>query len=240
MSRWAAGTLAARLHDTFHADWRRVGAEQRRAWARLVLAGIITTAVLLLAMIVVMRRITAGSNHFPWEEVALRHIEQGPIGFGTALWLQTLGSDFMLLAVVVPTAMLAISRHRPLFAASILLALITMDALVRIGWFAYARHRPDIIAQGLAAPGFHSFPSGHTAKTVVIYGLLMAQWIRASRSGAEQTVAVIVGLAITVVVPYGRLRMGAHWPTDILGGYVVGAAWLVFLLLALRNEPGPP
>jgi len=158
------------------------------------------------------------------------------MGFSSAVWLQTLGTDFTLGFIVLVTAAVAVWKDRPLLAMSIPLAMILMDAVVRIGWFAFARHRPDIIAQGLAAPGFHSFPSGHTSKTVAVYGLLAAQWIAASRSPIERILVVVLTLLITLVVPYGRLRMGVHWPTDIMGGYLLGGIWLAFLLAANRHE----
>ncbi len=235
-SRWALLDVVKTLGHRFEADWRVLPWENKRAWARSVLTGLLLTVALLLLLIGAFRFVAAGRNHFAWEENALRAIERGPISFGSALWLQTFGADFMLVLVVLVACGLAAAYHRPLLAVSIPLALIVMDAIVRIGWLVLARQRPDLIAEGIASPGFHSFPSGHTSKTLVVYGLLIAQWLRASQSIVEKLLALLLLLVIVIIVPFGRLRMGVHWPTDILGGYLLGGIWLGFLLLALRKE----
>lgn len=235
-SKWAVVGLARMLHTMLEQDWRRIPFEERRTWARTVLAGIVAVIVSLYLMIFALHATVAQAGHFPWEENVLRAIEAGPIRFGTGVWLQTLGSDFMLVFVALLAAGLAVWNRRPLLAISIVLGLLTMDAFVRISWFSYARIRPDLIAQGLASPGFHSFPSGHTSKTLALYGLLAAQWIRASRSATEKGVVILLALSISVVVPLGRLRMGVHWPTDIIGGYVLGAVWAAFLIAAVKHE----
>jgi membrane-associated phospholipid phosphatase len=70
------------------------------------------------------------------------------------------------------------------------------------------------------------FPSGHTQGTVVVWGYLTSRfrrpWLWA------------VGAIMVVVVPLSRVYLGVHFPTDLLGGYVIGA---VLLLLWLRLEP---
>jgi undecaprenyl-diphosphatase len=71
-----------------------------------------------------------------------------------------------------------------------------------------------------------SFPSGHAVQTMVFYGLvalLALEW--APVAGRRW---LIVGAAVTVIalVGYTRLYLGNHWPTDILGGWLLGWAWL--------------
>ncbi|MGQ0561371.1 MAG: phosphatase PAP2 family protein [Gemmatimonadota bacterium] len=235
-SSWAIIRLAAQLKTRFEAGWHALPAEHLMRWGLFVLIGLVAVIALLFGGIALLG-VTAGrGEHFAWEETVLRLLGSGPVTFSTAVWLQTLGTDFMLLAVVLTTAGLAVWNGRPLLAISIVLSLVVMDAIVRIGWFSLERQRPDIIAQGIAAPGFHSFPSGHTAKTVVLYGLLAAQWVKASHSVVERLLVLLLVLAIAVVVPFGRLRMGVHWPTDIMGGYLLAFVWLTFMLVALRYE----
>ena len=91
----------------------------------------------------------------------------------------------VLIIIVLTAASIAMWRERPLLGLAILLSMVVMDAAVRIGWLSWERMRPDIIAEGIARPSEHSFPSGHTAKSLAVYGLLITQWIRASRSIVE-------------------------------------------------------
>jgi membrane-associated phospholipid phosphatase len=42
-----------------------------------------------------------------------------------------------------------------------------------------------------------------------------------------------VCLAFALVTSYSRLYLGVHWPTDVLGGAIIGAVWLAAMLLAM-------
>lgn len=70
------------------------------------------------------------------------------------------------------------------------------------------------------------FPSGHTQNSVVFWGHLAAQYRRPW--------LWIVAVALMVLVPLSRVYLGVHFPTDLLGGYLLGA---VLLILYLRLEP---
>jgi undecaprenyl-diphosphatase len=105
--------------------------------------------------------------------------------------------------------------------------------LVLLGWWMWDRQRPKLIAGGIAAPGLHSFPSGHVALMMAVYGLLAFLWCRASRSVVERVLAVVLLAALLLITGTARVRLGSHWPSDVLAGYVIGAAWLATIVTAL-------
>lgn len=74
--------------------------------------------------------------------------------------------------------------------------------------------------------GGGGFPSGHTQGTVVIWGYLIHQFRRPWLWW--------VGGVMLVFVPLSRIYLGVHFPTDLLGGYVIGA---VLLLVWFRFAP---
>lgn len=80
--------------------------------------------------------------------------------------------------------------------------------------------------QKLVEAGGGGMPSGHTQNSVVFWGYLAAQ----VRRPWLWTVAV----PLMVLVPLSRMYLGVHFPTDLLGGYLLGA---VLLFLYLRLEP---
>jgi membrane-associated phospholipid phosphatase len=91
------------------------------------------------------------------------------------------------------------------------------------------------------APPTSSFPSGHTAAALVLYGALALIALRVSSRAWLRRLAVIVGVAMPLCVAFARLYRGMHFPTDVLGGAVLGLAWLVvtyaMVLRRRRNEP---
>jgi hypothetical protein len=85
----------------------------------------------------------------------------------------------------------------------------------------------DPVVQKLWHAGGGGLPSGHTQSAVVIWGYLASQFRRPWVWG-------LAGLLI-VLIPLSRVYLGVHFPSDLFGGYLLGAA---LLLLYLRFEPG--
>jgi undecaprenyl-diphosphatase len=232
---WATVRYARILRHHFREGWHKLAPEARRKWLLTIVLGAAGMFGLVLLLVQIGKRITARDG-FAWEPDFLRWIEHNTFSFSSAVWFQTLGTDITLWILIFFTAWQNIRRDRPLTGLSIALAFIVLDLVVRAGWASWDRTRPDIIAQGLARPAFHSFPSGHTAKTLAVYGFLGFLWWRASRSGFERILILALMAAIAIVVPVGRMRMGVHWPSDIMAGWILGLTWLTILIWAIGHE----
>ena len=84
------------------------------------------------------------------------------------------------------------------------------------------------------APPTSSFPSGHTAASVALYGsLAVIAWHHLRRRGARVAVAVVLGL-IPVLVAAARVYRGMHYLTDVLGGILLGSVWLAAAVAAIQ------
>ena len=85
-----------------------------------------------------------------------------------------------------------------------------------------------------------AFPSGHATQAVAFYTMLAL--ILSMRLSFGRRAVVWSGAALVIlVVGASRIYLGAHWLTDLLGGYALGAAWvalLVTLLLLARSGFG--
>jgi undecaprenyl-diphosphatase len=220
-------SLVGRLAHRFREGRAAMADAAWRGWLRrLALA-----AAGMLALMVALRYAAAwalAAGLLDWESDFLLWVG-ARVRFSTAVFLQTPGSDPTLIILIALTAGIAAWARRPITCLSIVLAAVVPDLVGRFGWLIWSRARPDLLYEGMASPGFHSFPSGHTSKTVAVYGLLALIWIRSTGSAAEKAAAVGLLAVIVTVVPLGRMAMGVHWPSDVLGGMVLGAVWLAVL-----------
>jgi undecaprenyl-diphosphatase len=98
----------------------------------------------------------------------------------------------------------------------------------------FHRERPEAFF-GLA-PDNYSFPSGHSMASGCFYGALAMIAAERSRSRARRGAIWVGAVALIGCVGLSRIYLGVHYPTDVLGGYLVAVAWLA--LIAAVTPPG--
>jgi len=98
----------------------------------------------------------------------------------------------------------------------------------------YDRPRPDLVPHGDYVYA-QSFPSGHSTLAAAVY-LTLATLI-ASVEIRPATKRLVYGLAVAVTVAVGisRVYLGVHWPSDVLAGWSLGAAWALGAWLVLER-----
>jgi undecaprenyl-diphosphatase len=87
------------------------------------------------------------------------------------------------------------------------------------------------------APPTSSFPSGHTAAAICLYGAVAIIAVRTSRRAWLRTVAVLAAVLVPSCVAFARLYRGMHYPSDVIGGAVLSLGWLAAIWLILLR-PG--
>jgi len=95
------------------------------------------------------------------------------------------------------------------------------------------RPRPSVARLG-SEPSTSSFPSGHTAATVVLWGAIALLFVWSSAHRWLRTAAVAVVLALAVFVGTARVYRGMHHPSDVIAGGLMGLAALSVTVLAVR------
>ena len=154
----------------------------------------------------------------PWLEYAARDISA--LGGFTVLTLLTLlAAGFLLITKKAANA------------AVLLVAVLGATALSESLKLGYARPRPDLVAHAVETMGA-SFPSGHatlSAATYLTIGALLAHVQEQRRVKAYIHVTAIV---LALLIGVSRVYLGVHWPTDVLAGWCVGAAWSILCVTA--------
>ena len=141
-----------------------------------------------------------------------------------------------------------------LFAAAVVVGLFLWDRragwLMALGWIgslldqivkvAVARPRPtaDVVTILNPSSGY-SYPSGH-ALFFTWFAFMLATAISPHVGPRWRVVAWVVAGLVILFACIGRVWAGAHWPTDVIGGFLLGVAWSAFILwLPERWLPTP-
>jgi membrane-associated phospholipid phosphatase len=146
-------------------------------------------------------------------------------------FFDTLGTLPVFAAVMVAGAILAHLMRRPRVGAAFIVGL-SSEAPSTFVKLIVDRGRPPASTEIEAFITAASYPSGHTVRAVLMAGLIVAAVAWRGRSFGVRFVAVVVGAVFVGLVGLARIASGQHWPTDVLGGLMLGVAWLTICLLA--------
>jgi len=95
------------------------------------------------------------------------------------------------------------------------------------------RPRPPVAPLDTAPPT-SSFPSGHVAASIALYGSwAVLAWQRV-RSALLRGLFTLLAVLVPVVVGLARIYRGMHFPSDVLAGAVLGGSWLAVSVRAVR------
>jgi undecaprenyl-diphosphatase len=87
-----------------------------------------------------------------------------------------------------------------------------------------------------------SFPSGHAMSSIITYGVLLLVFLPVL-SRVLRIVVTALAVALVVAIGVSRLMLGVHFVSDVIGGWVLGLAWLTAVTAAFsiwRKEEGKP
>ncbi|MBI0110734.1 phosphatase PAP2 family protein [Lactobacillus sp. W8093] len=104
----------------------------------------------------------------------------------------------------------------------------TMIAANGYNWIikhAIARHRP--FTHHLVAAHGYSFPSGHSVGSATLFGILIVLTILLIKNKAAKYVLCIVWACFPILIGYTRIFSHVHYPSDVVGGFLEGIAFLL-------------
>jgi undecaprenyl-diphosphatase len=157
---------------------------------------------------------------------------------GWVFVVSALGSTFVLIAVALLAALGLALRGRWRSALALIVAYAITDLTVAVVKLVVERPRPEA---NLTDAGGFSFPSGHSAMSMAVYGCLAFALARACR-GFPRLACALAGATLVVAIGLSRIYLGVHYPSDVLAGWITGAAigiatWLVATRLRIAREP---
>ena len=232
-SNWLIAQTAKNVFQRFSASAKAIPSKAWQSWGGVLAIGL---AICALIMLIVTRWAMNNQALPAWDKQTLLVVVNNfPMSFDKGVTWQSPGNLVGMLPVVIAIAALTSWFAQPLIAATTVVAYILQFAIVWVGWGIWNRDRPDLIADGLAAPGLHSFPSGHGVVVTVVYGFLFYLWVRDSYSWFERLIVIVFALVWIGLISMSRLVLGAHWPSDVIAGIAIALLWLFFVIWAFTK-----
>jgi membrane-associated phospholipid phosphatase len=170
-----------------------------------------------------------------WDRAALRAVERlhGPSLTRAIKVVTSLGSLNLVAPLTVVAVIAAVVLRRPRAAALAVLAVVGADLLQLCLKPLFGRPRPSVFPR-LEQIGSPAYPSGHAIVSAALaFGLLAICRRRPWRVPA----ACAAGLYV-LAVGFSRVYLGVHYPSDVLAGWLLAAAWVTGLSVALTPELG--
>lgn len=175
-------------------------------------------------------------EHPAWEVDLVRLLqEEGPPGLrqiSIALAVAGTGAPWAALVGLFGLALFLVTGLRA--AALLLLAGILQDVGAALKLLIERARPTDAYVSVWHRPDSYSFPSGHVLGATLVFGFLIVALESATLPLPLKRAAQGACLAWILLMGLGRMELGAHWPTDVIGAYLTGALLLIPLIALLR------
>ena len=148
------------------------------------------------------------------------------------LVITELGSVKMITIFVIVVSLL-LSIKKKFVLTLFVIASSGLGALLNL-WlkWIFKRERPDILPL-VSEEGF-SFPSGHSMGSFIFYVALDYTTVHLVLIKSFQCISDFLSGVIIVSIGLSRIYLGVHYPSDIVGGFLAGASWLLFMIILFR------
>lgn len=135
-----------------------------------------------------------------------------------------LGNEFLVVALVsIACALLWRALPSRAYALGLAAAVFGAGGTTYILKYLVGRARPDGIIPAVVESS-PSFPSGHATLSLALYGF--TAYFLCKQFPEKKPLILAAATVLILIIGFSRLYLGAHFPTDVLAGYVVGGIWI--------------
>ena len=164
----------------------------------------------------------------------------GHAGFVQAMQvISNSGSSLAWVVVLTGVVIWLLWRRRPRLALFVVITGLGSSLLNVSVKSAVHRLRP-VVADPVAHAHGLSFPSGHAQAAIVGYAVLLLVFLPLLH-GVWRKAAITSAVVMVLAIGFSRIALGVHYLSDVVGGLLLGAAWIAAMAAAfnvLRAERG--
>ena len=188
--------------------------------------GLLPVLGVVLVLAAVGAWISGGAVLLTWDEPIQRFVESHRTDLGDDLFrgISLLGSTKAVLVLGPLLAAVAWRRCRAV-GVVVLLAMLSRPLLEFTLKAVVDRDRPDL--ERLVAGNGPSFPSGHAMAAVALWGLVPIVTALYTRDRRVWWAAMVTSTVLIGAIGASRTYLGVHWFSDVVGGFIVGAFFLL-------------
>jgi len=153
---------------------------------------------------------------------------------GVLIDVTALGSPVVLGLVVLIITGYLLLETRYVTAMIVLASSISGEILDEALKMLFERPRPAVVPH-LRTVVTASFPSGHAMESAIIYLTLGALLMRVVEGRITKIYCMAMAMLLTLIVGVSRVFLGVHYPSDVLGGWMLGFFWAAVTFLVTRR-----
>ena len=201
-----------------------------------LLAGyaLLVTAMVFLGLVLIHVVLPIGGLAEADEDVSTWLADNRSPGQEHLSWIGSTLAGGLVIPLVIGLCLVAfLVMRRWLLAAFVLFVVALESGTYRATSLIVPRDRPDVDRLE-SLPVDASYPSGHTAASIALYGGLLLLLASRIDNRALRVSALLVGIAIPVFVGWARMYRGMHHLTDVGAGVLMGIGALVILVFVAR------
>lgn len=174
-----------------------------------------------------------GLNVTKFDEATIKLISNLPASLRPFFeFISYIGHPITTSSIAFMIVIYGVLKHKPALALSgtfVWLAMLISTALK------HTTERARPLTEYVTKMFVHSFsfPSGHTTGSTVAFGLL-AYYCYYLLPSPLNYIALAIFTLIILLVGISRVYLGAHYPTDVIGGWIVGGAVLSIVIFIIK------
>jgi membrane-associated phospholipid phosphatase len=196
-------------------------------------------AFLLLIPATLMAVVASGAGALPGDVTVARAVQDAGIpGAEQLAWFGwVLGGTPAATALTLAVALMLYLRGRTLPSIMLVVTAVVLHANYAIKWMVESPRPTAEQVRVTEEANFYGFPSGHVMTAMLVYGaIFFLAPVLTQRASAQKLIRGLAVFAI-LITSFGRVYSGAHWPSDVGGGYLWGSVTLLLLIGAYRAAP---